>query len=177
MFLLLQWAVETPRLSESSLCCPRVYTPSPKNYTSEPRKSYMSPLLILLGTLELPYWVGKLNLPHLPEIHSRLKQTNKNSNMSKGKDQMTNAALSLDWITSPVVPHWQLSSGRAQCAVYQELSRRNTSRYLTDSWLLIGPYLMITVNEGPLWKWFTQGTVVHCSSDPYLWVNYYYYYF
>ena len=58
--------------------------------------------------------------------------------LPKGKSQMTNAALSLDWINSPVVPHWQLSSGRAQCAVYQELSRRNTSRYLTDSWLLIG---------------------------------------
>ena len=31
----------------------------------------------------------------------------------KGKSQMNNAPLFLDWITSPVVPHWQLSSGRA----------------------------------------------------------------
>ena len=43
----------------------------------------------------------------------------KKCKVPKGKSQMTNAALSLDWITSPVVPHWQLSSGRAQCGAEQ----------------------------------------------------------
>ena len=41
------------------------------------------------------------------------KKKKKKSKVPKGKSQMTNAPLSLDWITSPVVPHWQLSSGRA----------------------------------------------------------------
>ena len=40
--------------------------------------------------------------------------------------------------------------------------------------LHIGPYLMIPVNEGPLGKWFSQETVLHWSSDPYLWTNYYF---
>ena len=62
----------------------------------------------------------------------------KKSKVPKGKIQMTNAPLFLDWITSPVVPHWQLSSGRAQCGADQYMSRRSTSRYLTDRWLLIG---------------------------------------
>ena len=34
----------------------------------------MSPPIIFLGTLQHLYWIGKLNLPHLPEIHSRLKK-------------------------------------------------------------------------------------------------------
>ena len=34
----------------------------------------MSPPIIFLGTLQYFYWIGKLNLPHLPEIHSRLKK-------------------------------------------------------------------------------------------------------
>ena len=41
------------------------------------------------------------------------------SNLSKVIGQMTNAALSLYWITSPVVPHWQLSSEREQCGAGQ----------------------------------------------------------
>ena len=36
---------------------------------------------------------------------------------------------------------------------------------------------MITVNEGPLGKWFSTETVLHWSSDPYLWTNYYIYFF
>ena len=32
---------------------------------------------------------------------------------------------------------------------------------------------MITVNEEPLRKQFSKETVVHWSSDPYLWTNYY----
>ena len=95
----------------------------------------MSPPLILLGTLQPSYWIGKLNLPQLPEIYSQLK---KKSKVPKGKSQMTTAPLTLDWITSPVVPHWQLSSGRAHCGADQWLSRRSTSRYLINSWLLMG---------------------------------------
>ena len=34
----------------------------------------MSPPIIFLGTLQHLYWIGKLNFPHLPEIHSRLKK-------------------------------------------------------------------------------------------------------
>jgi len=69
----------------------------------------------------------------------------KKSKVPKGKIQMTNAPLFLDWITSPVVPHWQLSSGRAQCGADQYMSRRSTSRYLTDSWFLIGRVERCTV--------------------------------
>ena len=36
---------------------------------------------------------------------------------------------------------------------------------------------MITVNEGPLGKWFSKEIVLHWSSDPYLWTNYYIYFF
>ena len=43
----------------------------------------------------------------------------KKCKVPKGKSQMTNAPLSLDWMTSPVVPHWQLSSGRAQYGAEQ----------------------------------------------------------
>ena len=48
-----------------------------------------------------------------------LKKKKKKSKVPKGKSQMTTAPLTLDWITSPVVPHWQLSSGRAHCGADQ----------------------------------------------------------
>ena len=35
-----------------------------------------------------------------------------------------------------------------------------------------GPYLTITVNEGPLGKWFSQESVVQWSSDSCLWAPY-----
>ena len=35
-----------------------------------------------------------------------------------------------------------------------------------------GPYLTITVNEGPLRKWFSQESVVQWSSDSCLWAPY-----
>ena len=40
--------------------------------------------------------------------------------------------------------------------------------------LHIGPYLMITVNDWPLGKWFSQETVVHWLSDSCLWATYFY---
>ena len=42
-----------------------------------------------------------------------IKKKKKKIKVPKGKSQMNNAPLFLDWITFPVVPHWQLSSGRA----------------------------------------------------------------
>lgn len=96
----------------------------------------MSPPLILLGTHQLSYWLGKLNLPHLPEIHSWLKKKKK-SKVPKGKSQMTNAPLSLDWITSPVVLRWQLTSGRAQCGADQCWAGE-VPVGISLSWLLIG---------------------------------------
>jgi len=36
---------------------------------------------------------------------------------------------------------------------------------------------MITVNEGPLGKWFSQETVVHWSSDSCLWAPYFFFFF
>ena len=64
-----------------------------------------------------------------------------NSKLVNGKSQLTTSHLTrptLDWITFPMVPHWQLSVGRAHCAADQQLRRTSTSRYLTDSWLLVG---------------------------------------
>ena len=37
-----------------------------------------------------------------------------------------------------MVPHWQLSGGRAPCSSDQQLNKTSTSRYLIDSWLLVG---------------------------------------
>ena len=36
---------------------------------------------------------------------------------------------------------------------------------------------MITVNEGPLGKWFSQETMVHWSSDSRLWAHYIFFFF
>ena len=36
---------------------------------------------------------------------------------------------------------------------------------------------MITVNEGPLGKWFSQETVVHWSSESCLWARYFFIFF
>ena len=36
---------------------------------------------------------------------------------------------------------------------------------------------MLTVNEGPLGKWFSQETVVHLSSDSCLWAPYFFFFF
>ena len=47
------------------------------------------------------------------------KKEKKRKTVPKGKSQMTTAPLTLDWITSPVVPHWQLSSGRPHCEADQ----------------------------------------------------------
>ena len=47
-----------------------------------------------------------------------IKKKKKKSKVPKGKSQMTNAPRSIDWITSPVFPHWQLSS----CRVNVELT-------------------------------------------------------
>ena len=128
----------------------------------------MSPPLILLGTLQLSYWVGKLNLPHLPEIHSQLKNNNNNNKVTKRKSQMTNAPLSLDWIPSLVVPHCQLWSGRAQCGADQYLSRRSTSTYLTDSCLLIDRVQQCTVQFlGKTCCLVRECGVIH-QSDGYL---------
>ena len=57
--------------------------------------------------------------------------------MPKGKSQMTNAPLSLDWITSPVVLRWQLTSGRAQCGADQCWAGE-VPVGISLSWLLIG---------------------------------------
>jgi len=86
----------------------------------------------------------------------------------KGKIQMNNAPLSPDWNTSPVVPHWQVSSGRAQCGAEQQLSRRSTSRYLTDSWLLIGKAERCTVQLLGKTCCLETGCGVIPQSDGYL---------
>ena len=39
----------------------------------------------ILGTIQLSYWVGKLNLPNLPEIHSRLKKKKKKARCPKAR--------------------------------------------------------------------------------------------
>ena len=73
-----------------------------------------------------------------PSTRNTFPIKKKKNKVPKGKSHITNAPMSLDWINSPIVPHWQLSSGRAQCGAEQWLSRRSTSRHLTDSWWLIG---------------------------------------
>ena len=80
-----------------------------------------------------------------PSTRNTFPPPPKKCKVPKGKSQMNKAPLSLDWITSPVVPHWQVSSGRAQCGAEQWLSRRSTSRYLNDSLLLIGKAERCTV--------------------------------
>ena len=71
-------------------------------------------------------------------LNIRAKKVLKKSKVPKGKSQMNTEPLTFDWITSPVVPHWQISSGRAHCGADQQLRRTSTSRYLIDSWLLVG---------------------------------------
>ena len=88
--------------------------------------------------------------------------------MPKGKSQMTNAPLSLDWITSPVVPHWQVTSDRAQCGAEQWLSRRSISRYLTDSCLLIGKAERCTVQLLGKTCCLETGCGIIWQSDGYL---------
>ena len=85
-----------------------------------------------------------------------------------------------------VLLHIVLLSNRSSPAIGQCITQpcQYATNYQWDTYeyfscsaivqLHIGPYLMITVNEGPLGKWFRQETVLHWSSDPYLWTNYYF---
>ena len=103
----------------------------------------MPPPLILLGTLQLSYWEGKLNLPHLPEIHSRLKKNNNKKvrcPKTKLRWSMHHCLLTESLPQRPYlkITHQQLSSVRAQCGADQQPCRGSTSRYLNDSFLLIG---------------------------------------
>ena len=96
------------------------------------------------------------------------KKEKKRKTVPKGKSQMTTAPLTLDWITSPVVPHWQLSSGRAHCGADQWLSRRSTSRYLINSWLLMGGAQGCTVQLLSKTCCLVTGCGVICQSKGYL---------
>ena len=98
----------------------------------------MSPPLIFLGMLQLSYWVGNFNLHH---YQKRIPIILKSCKLVNGKSQLTSIHftwLTLDWITFPMVPHWQLSVGRAHWGADQQLRSKSTSRYLIDSWLLVG---------------------------------------
>ena len=98
----------------------------------------MSPPLIFLGMLQLSYWVGSFNLHH---YQKRIPIILKSCKLVNGKSQLTSIHftwLTLDWITFPMVPHWQLSVGRAHWGADQQLRSKSTSRYLIDSWLLVG---------------------------------------
>ena len=96
MFLLLQWALETPRLGESSDCCPKICTPSPWNYTSEPKVINVSSNNIV-GDISTLIFGRETQLA--PSTKNTLPIKKKNNKVSKGKSQMTNAPLSLDWIS------------------------------------------------------------------------------
>ena len=88
--------------------------------------------------LQLSYWVGNCNVSHyqkyIPIIWKSFKLVNSRSQLTISHLTW----LTLDWITFPMVLHWQLSVGRAHCGADQQLRRTSTSRYLIDNWLLVG---------------------------------------
>ena len=102
----------------------------------------MSPPLILLGTFQLSYYVGKLNLPHLPEIHSRLKKKKKVScPKARVRWPMHHCLL------TESLPQWSLIDSYHQVGPNVEL---------TNSWageVSVGISLMVA---------YWQGWAMHC---------------
>ena len=96
----------------------------------------MSPPLIFFGTLQLSYWVGKLNLPHLPEIHSQLKKKNVKCPKARVRWPMHHCLL------TESLPQWSLIDSYHQVGPNVEL---------TNSWageVSVGISLMVAYWQG-----------------------------
>ena len=96
----------------------------------------MSLPLILLGTLQLSYWVGKLTLPHLPEIHSRFKKKKKlRCPKARVRWPMHHCFL------TESLPQWSLIDSYRQVGPTVELTNSWAGEVpvgISLSWLLIG---------------------------------------
>ena len=95
----------------------------------------MSPPQILLGTLQLSYWVRKLNLPHLPEIHSRLKKKKVRCPKARVRWPLNH------WLLTESLPQWSLIDSYHQVEPTVEL---------TNSWAGEVP-VGISLIVGHLW--------------------------
>ena len=103
----------------------------------------MSPPLIFFGKFHLSVWVGKLNLPHLPEIHSRLK--NKNVKCPKAR---------VRW----PMHHCLLTESLPQWSLIDRYHHIGPNVELTNSWAGEVP-IGISLKLVAYW----QGRAMHCQ--------------
>ena len=108
----------------------------------------MSPPLILLGKLQLSYWVGKLNFCHLPDIHSRLLKKKK----KKKKVRFPKARVR--WPMHQCL----LTESLPQCSLIDSNHQVGPNVELTNSWAGEVP-IGISMKLVAYW----QGRAMHCQ--------------
>ena len=88
----------------------------------------------ILGTIQLSYWVGKLNLPNLPEIHSRFKKKKKKARCPKARVRWPMHHCLL----TESLPQWSLIDIYHQVGPNVELNNNWAGEVPVDISLIVG---------------------------------------